>query len=67
MNNSDLIVVGVDGTEGGRHALRWAIAKAGGPARVEAVRWRGPGTASNRPSRGHRPAHRARAGQGNSQ
>ena len=27
MNNSDLIVVGVDGTEGGRHALRWAIAE----------------------------------------
>ncbi|WP_327002079.1 universal stress protein [Dactylosporangium sp. NBC_01737] len=27
MSNSDLIVVGVDGSEGGRHALRWAVAE----------------------------------------
>lgn len=27
MTNRDLIIVGVDGSEGGRHALRWAIAE----------------------------------------
>jgi len=28
MTDNDLIVVGVDGTEGGRRALRWAVAEA---------------------------------------
>jgi len=28
MNDKDLIVVGVDGTDGSRHALRWAIDEA---------------------------------------
>src|SRR5690349_6360010 len=28
MANRDLIVVGVDGTEGGRRALRWAVSEA---------------------------------------
>lgn len=45
MNNSELIVVGVDGTEGSRLALRWAVAEAhrsgGAVDAVTAWYWQG--------------------------
>jgi|1186.fasta_scaffold316971_1 nucleotide-binding universal stress UspA family protein len=45
MNNSELIVVGVDGTEGSRLALRWAVAEArrsgGAVEAVTAWYWQG--------------------------
>jgi nucleotide-binding universal stress UspA family protein len=45
MNNNDLIVVGVDGSEGGRKAVRWAVAEAhrsgGAVEAVTAWYWQG--------------------------